>query len=53
MARVQFTIGAMSHVMCTSHKPIINDPSAPKPLDDTALIEQLLQFVTSGLEAPQ
>jgi AcrR family transcriptional regulator len=51
LARLQFTMGAMSHVMCSSVRPLPHIPGFPEPLAGVELVEQLLCFVCSGLEA--
>jgi len=50
LARLQFTLGAMSHVMCSSVRPLPQIPGFPEPLEGKELVEQLLCFVCSGLE---
>jgi len=53
MTRLQFIMGTMSHVMCMSSPSVFNNPELPQPLDDTALVEQLIKYVLAGLEAPE
>lgn len=53
MTRLQFIMGTMSHVMCMSSHSFFNNPERPQPLDDNALVEQLIKFVLAGLEAPE
>ncbi len=50
--RLQFTMGAMSHVMCMSNHAPPPLPGIPEPLDDETLTEELIQFARHGLEAP-
>lgn len=51
LARLQFTIGTMSHVMCSPHATA-QIPGIPEPLSEQQLVEELIRFVRSGLEAP-
>jgi len=51
LARLQFTMGALSHVMCSSVRPLPQIPGFPEPLAGEELVEQLLTFVCTGLEA--
>lgn len=53
LARMQFTLGAMGHVMCSSARPALQLPGFPKPLADAELATALIDFVSAGLEAPQ
>ena len=53
LARLQFTLATMGHVMCSSDKPLLNHAASPQPLNDAELAQQLLQFTLAGLEAPQ
>jgi AcrR family transcriptional regulator len=53
LTRLQFTMGAMGHVMCSSARPALQLPGCPKPLAETALAEELIGFVCAGLEASQ
>ena len=53
MTRLQFIMGTMSHVMCMSSHAVFNNPEQPQPLDDNALVEQLIKYVLAGLEAPE
>ncbi|MCD6188052.1 MAG: TetR family transcriptional regulator [Desulfuromusa sp.] len=53
MTRLQFIMGTMSHVMCMSSHAVFNNPERPQPLDDNALVEQLIKYVLAGLEAPE
>ncbi len=53
MTRLQFIMGTMSHVMCMSSPSVFNNPELPQPLDDNALVEQLIKYVLAGLEAPE
>ena len=52
LARLQFTLGALSHVMCNAVQRDQQIPGFPEPLAENLLIEQLIRFVHSGLEAP-
>lgn len=52
ITRLQFTMGAMSHVMCSNARPGQQIPGFPQPLSDTQLADALINFVTTGLEAP-
>jgi len=52
LAHLQFTMGAMSHVMCSSARPLPQIPGFPEPLAEDALTEQLLAFVCAGMETP-
>jgi len=52
LARLQFTLGAMSHIMCISAHPAHQIPGFPAPLSGDMLIEQLIAFVNNGLESP-
>ncbi|NOY12298.1 MAG: TetR/AcrR family transcriptional regulator [Deltaproteobacteria bacterium] len=52
MARLQFTMGAMGHTMCSSARPKQLIPGFPAPLSDTGLVADLIRFVSAGLEAP-
>ncbi len=51
MMRLQFTMGAMSHVMCSSSRPTQLIPGFPPPLSDQQLVDELISFVCTGLEA--
>ena len=53
LARLQFIMGTMSHVMCMGTLSAFNNPALPPPLKLDALIEQLLKYVIAGLEAPE
>lgn len=52
MSRLQFTMGAMSHMMCSSAHSERLIPGVPEGLPDGQLVEELILFVSSGLEAP-
>jgi len=52
LARLQFTLGALSHVMCHAVNRELQIPGFPEPLADKLLVEQLIGFVHAGLEAP-
>lgn len=52
LTRLQFTMGAMSHMMCASTRPALQLPGFPEPLADAEMVEELINFVCSGLEAP-
>jgi AcrR family transcriptional regulator len=53
MARLQFIMGTLSHVMCMDNHSPFNNPELPPPLDHNTLTEQLLKYVLAGLEAPE
>jgi AcrR family transcriptional regulator len=53
LARLQFIIGTMSHVMCMGSLSAFNNPELPQPLDHNTLIEQLMKYVLAGLETPE
>ncbi|MEA3544287.1 MAG: TetR/AcrR family transcriptional regulator [Thermodesulfobacteriota bacterium] len=53
LTRLQFIMGTMSHVMCMGTLSAFNNPALPPPLDQDALIEQLLKYALAGLEAPE
>ena len=50
--RLQFTMGAMSQVMCASARPGLQLPGSPPPLEEAQLVEELIRFIGTGLEAP-
>ncbi len=50
--RLQFTLGAMGHTMCMIGRPPLQFPDAPQPPSSAELVELLIRFVSSGLEAP-
>ncbi len=52
LTRLQFTMGAMSHMMCASTRPALQLPGFPEPLQETEMVAELISFVCSGLEAP-
>lgn len=52
LTRLQFTMGAMSHVMCSSARPALEFPGLPDLLGEDELVEELIGFACSGLEAP-
>ncbi len=52
MARLQFTMGTMGHVMCISAQPALQIPGFPNPVADDKLAKELITFVCAGLEAP-
>lgn len=52
LTRLQFTMGAMSHVMCISARPPLQIPGFPHPLADNCQAEELIGFARAGLEAP-
>lgn len=52
LARVQFIMGTLSHVMSMSSSSRLNRPGLPTALGHNELVEQLLIFVQAGLEAP-
>lgn len=51
LVRMQFIMGTLSHVMCTSHQHFFHSSEFPQPLTPNALIEQLMIFIQAGLEA--
>ena len=51
LARLQFTMGAMGHVMCSGARPKQPVPDFPAPLSDAELVDELIRFVSAGLEA--
>ena len=52
MTRLQFIMGAMSHMMCNSTRSEQLIPGLPDPLSTTQMVDELITFVTTGLEAP-
>jgi len=52
LTRLHFVIGSMSHVMCNGEQPATEEALLELPLPQEELIEQLLNFVCAGLEAP-
>lgn len=50
--RLQFTLGAMSHTMYMIGRPTMHLAESPQQPTATELVERLIQFVNSGLEAP-
>lgn len=52
LTRLHFVIGSMSHVMCNGEQPVTEEDLLELPLPQEELIEQLLNFVCAGLEAP-
>lgn len=52
ITRLQFTMGAMSHMMCNSTRPGQLIPNFPAPLTAEQMDAELINFVTTGLEAP-
>lgn len=53
LTRLQFIMGTMSHVMCMGTLSALNDPGFPRPLEQSALVDQLMKYALAGLEAPQ
>ena len=53
LTRLQFIIGTMSHVMSMGTLSPLNDPTFPQPLEQQALIDQLMKYALAGLEAPE
>lgn len=53
MTRLQFIMGTMSHVMSMGSHSAFNNPELSLPLGHNTLVEQLMKFVLSGLEAPE
>jgi len=51
-ARLQFALGAMSHMMSSRLRPDQQLSDFPAPLADELLFAQLINFVSAGLEAP-
>lgn len=51
LTRLQFSMGVMGQVMCSSARPTLQLASLPKPLADADLAEELIGFVCAGLEA--
>ena len=52
MARLQFTMGSMSHMMCSSSQLGQLFPDIPEPLNDKEMVTALIDYVSAGLEAP-
>lgn len=52
MTRLQFTMGAMSHMMCSSTRTGQMIPGFPEPLSTEQMAEEMINFTTTGLEAP-
>lgn len=52
MTRLQFTMGAMSHMMCNNARPDQLVEGLPEPLQADRMVAELLTFITAGLEAP-
>lgn len=52
LTRLQFTMGALSHMMIASSRPVLPVPGFPEPLTEDQMAEQLIAFVSCGLEAP-
>ena len=52
MTRLQFIMGAMSHMMCNSTRQGQLPSGFPAPLQAEQMVDELINFVTSGLEAP-
>lgn len=53
LTRLQFIMGTMSHVMCMGTLSSLNDPGFPRPLEQSALVDQLMKYALAGLEAPE
>ena len=53
LTRLQFIMGTMSHVMSMETLVSLNDPAFPQPLEQQALIDQLMKYALAGLEAPE
>ena len=51
LARLQFIMGALSHVMCMDDSQPLAVAGLPEPLSAHELVEDLLRFVSTGLEA--
>jgi AcrR family transcriptional regulator len=52
LTRLQFTMGAMSHMMSSGTQSDQLIPGGAEPLSDEQRVEELILFVGSGLEAP-
>lgn len=52
MTRLQLTMGTMGHAMCSSLRSGQLAPGFPEPLSTDEMVEELINFVTNGLEAP-
>ncbi len=52
MTRLQFTLGTMGHAMSSNLRPDQMVPGLPEMLSADELAKELINFVTSGLEAP-
>jgi len=52
MTRLQFIMGAMSHMMCNSARQGQLPPGFPTPLKTDQMVTELVNFVTRGLEGP-
>jgi AcrR family transcriptional regulator len=50
--RLTFTLGAISHSMCTLGRFRLIPPGIDPQVDEQALVSQLLDFLTTGMEAP-
>jgi len=53
LARLQFIMGTLSHVMSMGTLSSLQDPNFPHPLEQSELIEQLIKYAHVGLEAPE
>ncbi|SHJ28174.1 transcriptional regulator, TetR family [Malonomonas rubra DSM 5091] len=51
-SRIQFAMGAMSHMMVNSPQHQKTLPGFPKPLPTEQMADELLEFISAGLEAP-
>ncbi|MCW8859992.1 MAG: TetR family transcriptional regulator [Deltaproteobacteria bacterium] len=52
LARLQFIMGTMSHVMCMGNLNAFQKPDFPEALEQNVLMDQMLKFIQAGLEAP-
>ena len=52
LARLQFALGSMSHMMSSRARPDQMGNSFPAPLADQQMVAELINFVSAGLEAP-
>ncbi len=52
LARLQFAMGSLSHVMCMDRQSPAVPAGLPAPLEQKSLVDQLLKFIEAGLEIP-
>lgn len=50
--RLHFALGAMSHSMCMIGRLRLTPPGIEPQVDEPTLVDQLLDFLTTGMEAP-